>query len=314
MTGLTMDAGLHAPRVWKLNIPTRLRELLWKDITSSLPIGATWFSNMECGRTCSCGAEMTLTHVWTSCDAHDLTPLLQVLRDHLPTLPASALAWTHPWYPLLALRELESARRVGKKAAKELRRSRPKQEWAIGSYLWLLWANQMKEIHSEGFAPPWRRCWTRRLTFVGSANPAGPAPQKSLTPGPPPKHRRPVRKSGPATGAEPPGPCAPTTREWETPRAMSPDPRTPCQASGDVKHLRTPGTPSTQAGRPWAGSRQRSARRPPDSRERVPRESGPAWVKGRQRAQRQKCWQCAPFEGADDAFAQINWGSGPAGF
>jgi len=123
MTGIALDAGLHTPRVWKLNIPTRLRELLWKDITKSLPIGATWFGPLERGRTCSCGDELTLLHVWTSCATHDLTPLLQTLRDRLLALPPAAPAWTHPWYPLLALRELENARRVGKKAAKELRKS-----------------------------------------------------------------------------------------------------------------------------------------------------------------------------------------------
>ena len=109
MTGTALDTGLHAPRMWKLNIPTRLRELLWKDMTRSLPIGATWFGPMERGRMCSCGAELTLTHVWTSCDTHDLAPLLQTLRDRLPALPPAAPAWTHPWYPLLALWELECA-------------------------------------------------------------------------------------------------------------------------------------------------------------------------------------------------------------
>jgi len=156
MTGTALDAGLHAPRVWKLNIPTCLRELLWKDITRSLPIGTTWFGTMERGRTCSCSAELSLTHVWSGCDTHNLTPLLQMLWDRLPALPPAAPAWAHPWYPLLALREMESARRVGKKAAKELRKSRPDREWAIGSYLWLIWTNCMKEVHSEGFAPPWR--------------------------------------------------------------------------------------------------------------------------------------------------------------
>jgi len=123
MTGITLDTSLHAPRMWKLNIPTHLRELLWKDITRSLPIRATWFSNMERGHTCSCGTEMTLTHVWSSCRSHNLAPLLQELWDHLPALPDSAPVWTHPWYPLLALWELESARQVGKKVAKELQKS-----------------------------------------------------------------------------------------------------------------------------------------------------------------------------------------------
>ena len=130
MTGLALDAGLHAPWVWKLNIPPRLRELLWKDVTGSLPIGATWFGNMECGRTCGCSAELTLTHIWSSCRSHNLAPLMQELWAHLPALPDSAPAWTHPWYPLLALRELESARQVSKKAAKEL--------WNVGAPTFLL--------------------------------------------------------------------------------------------------------------------------------------------------------------------------------
>jgi len=165
MTGIALDAGLHAPRVWKLNIPTRLRELLWKDMTRSLPIGATWFGPLERGHACSCGAELTLLHVWTSCATHDLTPLLQTLRDRLPALPPATPAWTHPWYPLLALRELENAWWVGKKAAKELRKSRPEREWAIGSYLWLLWTNHMKEVHGEGYAPPWRLCATLEVAL-----------------------------------------------------------------------------------------------------------------------------------------------------
>ena len=63
---------------------------------------------MEHGHTCSCSTEMTLTHIWSSCRSHNLTPLLQELQDHLPALPDSAPAWSHPWYPLLALKELES--------------------------------------------------------------------------------------------------------------------------------------------------------------------------------------------------------------
>ena len=45
---------------------------------------------------------------------------------------------------------------------------------------------------------------------------------KSLAPAPLPKHRRPVCKSGPVTGAETPGPHAPTAREREPPRAHAP--------------------------------------------------------------------------------------------
>ena len=237
MTGIPLDAGLHAPRVRKLNIPTRLQELLWKDMTRSLPIRATWFGTMECGRTCSCGAKLTLLHVWTSCATHDLAPLLQTLRDRLPALPPAPPAGTHPWYPLLALRELENARRVGKKAAKELRRSQPKREWAIGSYLWLLWTNRMKEVHGEGYAPPWRPRWTPRPTCIGCANLVGPAHKKSLPASPTtqPKETCPqkqvLHRGGTATGPEPrplgsgrrrkqpaPGPRAPTRNLLAGPR------------------------------------------------------------------------------------------------
>jgi len=68
----------------------------------------------------------------------------------------SAPAWSHPWYPLLALKELEHPWQVGKKAAKELRKSWPEREWAIGSYLWLLWTNKMQEVHGEGYTLPRR--------------------------------------------------------------------------------------------------------------------------------------------------------------
>jgi len=101
-------------------------------------------------------------------------------------------------------------------------------------------------------------------------------------PAPPPNQQRPVRKSGPCTGAEPPGPSAPTAGKRETPRATSgPDPQPPCRASGDDKHLRTPGTPSTQAGRPRASSRPRSAQaaiRTPGPRGRPPASGGAVTV------------------------------------
>ena len=262
MTGIALDAGLHASRMWKLNIPTCLRELLWKDMTRSLLIGATWFGAMERGRMCSCGTELSLTHIWTGCDTHDLTPLLQTLRDRLPALPPAAPAWTHPWYPLLALRELESARRVGKKAAKELCKSWSECKWAIGSYLWLLWTNSMKEVHGEGFAPPWRWRWIPHPTCVGSANLAGLAHRRVLRRPHHPTHRDPSAKvslpqgrrrwglvpqlpgSGRRRGPQAHGPQAPTCDHLAGPRGT-------INNSGRLVHRRHRLA--------TAGSRQRSA-------------------------------------------------------
>ena len=60
-----------------------------------------------------------------------------------------------PWYPLLALKELEEAAypivKGRKKILKSLKKTRQKREWVISNYYWALWKWRMKEIHDESF-------------------------------------------------------------------------------------------------------------------------------------------------------------------
>jgi len=62
---------------------------------------------------------------------------------------------TSPWYPLLALKELEEATFPivkGRKAIlKSLAKSRQRREWVIGNYYWALWKWHMKNIHDARF-------------------------------------------------------------------------------------------------------------------------------------------------------------------
>jgi len=225
MSGLTLDARLHAPHVWKLNVPPRLRKLLWKDMTGSLPIGHSWHGNMEQGRTCQCSTTLSLTHVWTGCRLHALLPLIHELQSHLPAPPGWAPPWGHPWFPLLALKELESTCLVGKKEAKRLKANRPDREWVIGSYLWLVWTNKMREVHSEGYAPPrkLRKALQAMLATPPNLRPPGRADASRQ-----PHHttmRDPSAKSQPTTGVG-------NARELGDAAGAHPNPAPPWWAQG----------------------------------------------------------------------------------
>ena len=76
------------------------------------------------------------------------------LPGHTASLPSLNIqSWGHPWFPLLALRELESSRVTDKPTSKALKSSRPDREWAVGSLLWLLWTNRMSQIHGKDSTP-----------------------------------------------------------------------------------------------------------------------------------------------------------------
>src|SRR5258706_627759 len=62
-----MDVSHHIPNIWKVNIPTQLRELLWKEINKSLPLGRTWASKVKWGQCCPCNDHvLELDQVCTS--------------------------------------------------------------------------------------------------------------------------------------------------------------------------------------------------------------------------------------------------------
>jgi len=105
---------------------------------------------------------MSLPHIWAGCTAYNLGPLRDALLAHLPTLcPSNSQTldfdkWPSPfWFPLFMLKPLEKRLAVSKPQAALLRNSRATRENAIGSYLWYIWKQHMKEtaVPSFLFAP-----------------------------------------------------------------------------------------------------------------------------------------------------------------
>jgi len=162
-----LDPGSHIKKVWSITVPEGLKEVLWKEMNGALVLGHRYFgtknkkSNM--GRECLCGQEMSLGHILLGCARYKLQPLFAVLEDALLKVsPKSTFRTLHPdewgsspWYPLLALQVIEEAAlpifKGRKKVLKALKLSRPRREWLIGSYYWMLWKWRMKEIHEVDF-------------------------------------------------------------------------------------------------------------------------------------------------------------------
>ena len=164
---VVLDPGSHIGNVWKLTIPEGMKEVLWKEMNSVQVLGhryyGTGLAKSDMARFCACGEEMSLQHILLGCGTYKLQPLMDVLTDILQSIsPSSSFRtlhpdeWGHsPWYPLLALKEIEEnalpifkGRKVTLKA---LKKSRQRREWVIGNYYWALWKWRMKEIHEEKF-------------------------------------------------------------------------------------------------------------------------------------------------------------------
>ena len=167
MFGIVLDPGSHIGGVWSLSIPEGMKEVLWKEMNSTLVLGHRYFgtrnAKSDMGRFCPCDAEMTLSHILLGCSAYKLQPLMDVLLDVLGSFSLAhgfktlhPDAWgVSPWYPLLALKELEETAflivKGRKKLLKSLWVSRQRREWVIGNYYWALWKWCMKEIHDAKF-------------------------------------------------------------------------------------------------------------------------------------------------------------------
>jgi len=167
MFGVVLDPGNHIGKVWSLTIPEGMKEVLWKEMNGAQVLGHRYYgqghARSDMGRFCLCGSELGLGHVLLGCDAYRLQPLMTSLLTILGALhPISAFktlspdAWgTSPWYPLLALKELEEMAypivKGRKKILKSLKKSRQKREWIIGNYYWAIWKWRMKEIHDTSF-------------------------------------------------------------------------------------------------------------------------------------------------------------------
>ena len=167
MFGVVLDPGNYVRKLWSLAIPEGMKEVFWKEMNGAQVLGHRYFgrghAKSDMGRTCLCGMEMALGHILLGCGSYQLQPLVTTLMAILGALhPGSAFKtltpdeWgTSPWYPLLALRELEELAypvvKGRKKILKRLKKTRQKREWIIGNFYWALWKWRMKEIHDASF-------------------------------------------------------------------------------------------------------------------------------------------------------------------
>src|SRR5258706_585660 len=187
-----MDVTHHIPNLWKINIPVQLRELLWKEVNNSLPLGCAWASKVKWGQLCPCNKQvldlhhvwvrprceltnglranrcrcssiLSLAHIWKGCPSYDMEPFFSLLRKKFKSLVYLDSPTTNPdvwmsgdmWFPLLSLWSLELGLEVPELNRRILGHSRKAREWAMGSLLWFTWRMRMKEVHSSSmtFSP-----------------------------------------------------------------------------------------------------------------------------------------------------------------
>ena len=153
-----IDLLRHFQSLWMVNIPPGLRELLWKYAAGSLPLGHCWHGTSDLGCTCQCGSTMSLSHIWAGCPAHDLTPLFDLLDSKMHLLESGSLKslwpcdWPAPfWFPLIALKPLESMCSTPTHIRRQLGRSRRAREWALSSWFWYIWKQHMKEVMEPAY-------------------------------------------------------------------------------------------------------------------------------------------------------------------
>ena len=101
---------------------------------------------------------MSLSHVWAGCPAHDLTPLFDILDTKMHLLETGSVKslwpcdWPAPfWFPLIALRPLESLPSIPVHVRRRLGKSRCAREWALGSWFWYVWKQYMKEVMEPAY-------------------------------------------------------------------------------------------------------------------------------------------------------------------
>ena len=181
-----MDVTHHIPNVWKINVPHQLKELLWKEINGSLPLGNSWSSRVKIGQSCPCndavvdyrhvwvsprcentnglraikcrcGTTVSLAHIWKGCTSYNMSPFREAARELIKKVVYLDTPTTDPdrwmsgdmWFPLLALRSLEHGPAYDEKTRWILGPSRRAREWIMGAMLWFTWRMRMKESHSS---------------------------------------------------------------------------------------------------------------------------------------------------------------------
>ena len=165
--GVALKVERYMKAVWAINIPTGLREILWKDMNDALPIGHKAWGREPRGSTCECGSPLTLEHILAGCRAYDTQPAWRKAADLVystcPGLSCKTLTpdeWApHYWYPLLALKRLESEHvrptKAQPKPSEALAGTRSAREWIIGQTAWSIWKVRMSYVNDEQRAIPW---------------------------------------------------------------------------------------------------------------------------------------------------------------
>ena len=187
-----LDVTCHIPNIWVINVPVQLRELLWKEINGSLPLGSAWTSKVKLGQVCPCngsvieyrhiwisprcehtnglraincrcGATVSLAHIWKGCSQYDMSPfweeacklIKKVVYLDTPTTDPDRWMSGDMWFPLLVLRSLERGPTYDEATRRILGPLRKAREWIMGSMLWYTWRMHMKESHSSSmvFSP-----------------------------------------------------------------------------------------------------------------------------------------------------------------
>jgi len=74
-----LDLGKYIHLLWRINIPTGLRETLWREVNGSQPLDTPSWSGQNTLKKCACGSKLSLNHILTSCSSYNLKPLLDIL-------------------------------------------------------------------------------------------------------------------------------------------------------------------------------------------------------------------------------------------
>lgn len=113
-----INISLHLHHLWCLHCPLGLHELLWKDVTGSLPIRPlSWAGKWADLSMCLCGSPelLTLSHIFSSCQYFLVSPLWDSVLA--PALYATSPGTWHKsldpscwfgkqWFPILCFKHL----------------------------------------------------------------------------------------------------------------------------------------------------------------------------------------------------------------
>ena len=158
-----VDLGTHFRRLWRLNCPPGLKDLVWRSVTGALPIGSSWYGRDIGLQFCPCGdpAPLDLFHIFRGCSHFPIQCLyVDVLWPALIATHGGKLwhksldpdCWYRGWwFPILCLKRLAHCGTTDK-VRRALCRSVPDREWILGSFYWRLWRTRMDLAHSRD---PW---------------------------------------------------------------------------------------------------------------------------------------------------------------